>query len=153
MINAIQSRAKISGYLNSTPDAKQHLGRCFAVKLGIEPGPLGNDGGIDGIGYLSDGKKIYFQCKLERKNLGKEYAKKFCNKIDEINAQIAVILAGVGFTREFFRVIDQDQRMNNIKFHCLILADIINETDTYKIAQKDLPLVTNLKNVMDCENI
>jgi hypothetical protein len=149
-MDAIQSRAKISGYLNSSPQSKQRLGRSYAVKLGLQPGNAGNDGGIDGIGYLHDGRKIYFQSKLESKPLGKGYAKQFCDKIDEINANIAVILAGVGYTKDFLDFIAQDSRMKNVKFHCLILADIINQTEAYQLAQKDLPTVTNL-NILDQE--
>ncbi|MBD2544921.1 hypothetical protein [Planktothricoides raciborskii] len=50
-MDATQIRALIAGYLNSDNQAKQRLGRCFAVELGLEAGSLGPDGGVDGSGY------------------------------------------------------------------------------------------------------
>lgn len=47
-MDGIQIRALIHGYINSSNDAKQRLGRCFAVELGLEAGPRGSDGGVDG---------------------------------------------------------------------------------------------------------
>jgi hypothetical protein len=34
-MDGIQIRALINGYINSSNDAKQRLGRCFAVELGL----------------------------------------------------------------------------------------------------------------------
>jgi hypothetical protein len=49
-MNEVQVRAITLGYINASNEAKQHLGRCFAVELGLEPGSLGADGGVDGSG-------------------------------------------------------------------------------------------------------
>lgn len=44
---------------------KQELGRRFAYCLGLTPGSLGGDGGIDGYGTF-ESFNIYFQSKLSR---------------------------------------------------------------------------------------
>lgn len=147
-MDGIQIRALIFGYVNATDQAKQRLGRCFAVELGLEAGSLGRDGGVDGSGYTDDGRKIYFQSKLSGKPLGAEQARDFYKKILEQQADIGIILAGIGFTKTFAKYKLEYPEIENTKIYLLSLQDIIEENYTYLGLLADLPKSANLRNTL-----
>lgn len=148
-MDATQIRALIAGYLNSDNQAKQRLGRCFAVELGLEAGCLGPDGGVDGSGYNENQQKIYFQCKLRGKPLPQSDADEFYQKITETEADIGIILAGVGYKRTFIPRRSQYPEINPVIIHYLTLEDIFTESEAFKTALKDLPRLSTLSKIMD----
>lgn len=148
-MDATQIRALIAGYLNSDNQAKQRLGRCFAVELGLEAGSLGPDGGVDGSGYNENQQKIYFQCKLRGKPLPQSDADEFYQKITETDADIGIILAGVGYKRTFIPRRSQYPEIDRAIVHYLTLEDILTESDSFKSALKDLPRLSDLSEIID----
>ena len=142
-MDATQIRALILGYTNASSAAKQELGRCFAAHLGLEPGPRGSDDGIDGVGFI-DGRKIYFQCKLSKNELGVAEVERFCANLLFHDANIGVMLAGVGYTSGFQPKLLKFPDINKYKIHLLTLQDIFEETPNFQEAVKDLPLLDDL---------
>ncbi|MEK8021656.1 MAG: hypothetical protein VSS75_032675 [Candidatus Parabeggiatoa sp.] len=69
-INILSLTVKNGGALK---DVKIDLGQRCAAPLGLEPGPLGKDAGIDGVGFINQ-QKIYFQSKLINLPLNAEFA-------------------------------------------------------------------------------
>jgi len=63
------NRALVEGILQADSTTKAELGQKFAEHLGLEPGKSGRDGGVDGEGFIN-GKKIYFQSKLQKEKIG-----------------------------------------------------------------------------------
>lgn len=137
-MNGPQIRALIQGYINIDSTAKQQIGRSFAVYLGLKPGEIGSDDGIDGMGFV-DGLKIYFQSKLSKNNLGVDKADEFYANLKFHQANIGVMLAGVGYTSGFKERLFKQPDIANIKIHLLTLEDIFAKTPTFKAAIKDLP--------------
>lgn len=145
-MDGTQIRALIQGYLNATEEAKQRLGRCFAAELGLQPGNRGPDGGIDGSGYSDDGRKIYFQCRLSSKKLGKQDADEFYKKIKEEQADIGIMLAGVGYTNTFVSYQAVYPEIENASIHLLTLKDILEKSLNYENTIRDLPSIKAINN-------
>lgn len=146
VINAV-----IQGIILSDTATKQELGRRFAYCLGLTPGPAGPDGGVDGEGYIN-GLKIYFQSKLENKNLGAEKADLLHSGLIRHSADIGVMLAGVGYTsatrskpKEGFknRLLEFPD-IERFRIHLLTLRDIFEENQTFKDAVNNLPPLREL---------
>lgn len=145
-MDGIQIRALIFGYVNATNEAKQRLGRCFAVELGLEAGSLGPDGGVDGSGYTDGGKIIYFQSRLSGKPLGAKDARDFYKKIIQQQADVGIMLAGVGYKKTFAKYKLEYPEIENKRIYLLSLQDVLEENSTYLGLLTDLPKSARLRN-------
>ena len=141
MIEQYASENLIEAILQTSSAVKQRLGRRFAYRLGLTPGPLGKDDGIDGSG-ISQGRKIYFQCRLSRQKLGLKVAKEVYSDLDRHHADFGVILSGVGFTEGFISRLDKQTKKYRV--HCLMLRDIFLCTDAFNEAVAELPPLRDL---------
>lgn len=137
-INAI-----IDGIIYSDNGTKQDLGRRFAVRLGLNPGPPGADGGIDGEGFCQE-RKIYFQSKLSREPLGANIADIFYAQLDTHRADVGILLSGVGYTSGFQPRFKTHSDCDRFIIHLLKLEDIFVETPTFAAAVTDLPPLREL---------
>ncbi|MGC9525400.1 MAG: restriction endonuclease [Limnospira sp.] len=136
----------VQGIIESEQAVKQDLGRRFAAHLGLNPGPPGKDGGIDGYGVLGN-KQIYFQCKLYRTALDASFTADFCGNLGIHNADIGIMLSGIGYTAGYLnRLQEFNRNYPNITTHLLKLEDIFSKTDIFKKAQLDLPELRDLSN-------
>jgi len=137
--------ALVNGIIGSDESVKQDLGRRFAAHLGLNPGQAGKDGGIDGDGILNQ-KRIYFQCKLYRIPLDASFTADFCGNLVIHNADIGIMLSGVGYTRGYSDRLQafHDNFSGTIQTHLLKLEDIFAETPAFKKAQFDLPELRDL---------
>lgn len=141
----------IQGILAADPDIKQELGRRFAFHLGLTPGSLGADGGIDGYGSVN-GSKVYFQSKLKSANLDAEEADSFYAKLILHQAEIAIMLAGIGYTLPtkshpevgFKNRLLKYPKIEQFKIHLLKIQDIFEENQTFQDAVTDLPTIRDL---------
>ncbi len=143
MLDHLTSRALIEGFINAESSTKGDLGRSCAKHLGLEPGPRGPDGGIDGVGFIN-GQKIYFQSKLRNKNLDAEFADSLYAKLVRHQADIAIVLAGVGYTEGCKSRLKEFPDIDRFKIHFLTLYDYFNETPVFMAAAKDLPPLRDL---------
>lgn len=148
-MDGVQIRALINGYINSSNDAKQRLGRCFAVELGLEAGPRGSDGGVDGSGFTTDGRKIYFQSRLRSKVLGKADAVDFFENILKQKADIGIMLSGIGYTKNFARYKSDYPELQNAKIHLLSLQDIFENNLKYLTIFEDLSVMVDLNKIFN----
>ncbi|MDB9311670.1 hypothetical protein PN462_01050 [Spirulina sp. CS-785/01] len=146
------TNALIQGIISADTSTKQELGRRFAYSLGLTPGPLGADGGIDGKGFV-DNAKVYFQSKLENKNLGATEADKFYAMMNRDNkADIGIMLAGVGYTSPtkshptagFRNRLLGYPDIDRFVIHLLTLRDIFEETAEFEAATQNLPTLRAL---------
>ena len=144
MLAHVASRALIEGIIKAESSTKGKLGQSFAVHLGLEPGKNGPDGGIDGVGFIN-GQKIYFQSKLKNKNLDAEFADSLYAKLVRHHADIAIVLAGVGYSKGCKLRLKEFDDIEKFKIHLLTLNDYFNETVDFKAAEKDLPPLRDLK--------
>lgn len=141
MIEQYASENLIEAILQTSSAMKQRLGRRFAYRLGLNPGPLGKDDGVDGFGIYQS-RKIYFQCRLSRQKLGTKVAKEVYSDLDRHQADFGVILSGVGFTDGF--VSRLDKQTTKYRVHCLALRDIFLCTDAFNEAVAELPPLRDL---------
>ncbi len=148
-MDGVQIRALINGYINSSNDAKQRLGRCFAVELGLEAGPRGSDGGVDGSGFTTDGRKIYFQSRLRSKVLGKADAVDFFENILKQKANVGIMLSGIGYTKNFAQYNLDYPELQNAKIHLLSLQDIFENNLKYLTMFEDLPVIVDLNKIFN----
>ena len=150
MTNSWINRKLMDAIIGLEPSIKGELGRGAAAHLGLQPGPPGKDGGIDGVGYCQ-GLKIYFQSKLESKPLDADYADNLYAKLVRHRADICLILSGNGYTKgfeprlkEFESIHTNIYHINWFKIHLLNLQDYFEETIAFQKALKDLPPLVNL---------
>ncbi|KHG43021.1 MAG: restriction endonuclease [Aphanizomenon flos-aquae KM1D3_PB] len=141
--------ALVSGIIYSSETAKQDLGRRFAAYLGLTPGKSGSDGGIDGYAELNN-DMIYFQSKLSQNILYASYSAELIGNMIIHEANIGIMLAGVGYTDGFRsrlnKAIQSKQINTQLKIHLLSLEDVFGETEIFIKATQDLPLLRNLSN-------
>ena len=137
------SKALIDGIINAANQTKQELGQRFADHLGLEHGPLGPDGGIDGSGSVN-GQEIYFQSKLSKQPLGTPLAKELHDNLIRYQADIGVVLAGVGYTKWFEPRLQEFHDIDKFKIHLLTLHDYFNDTLAFQAALEDLPPLRDL---------
>jgi hypothetical protein len=138
--------AIVTGILEAENSTKQELGRRFAAYLGIQAGSTGTDEGVDGFGEFN-GRKIYFQSKLEKNRFDASRAAEFYGNLCLHGAQIGIMLSGAGYTSGFQTRLSKDPHLNQkFKIHLLSLFDIFAETSEFKAATLDLPDLQNLCN-------
>ncbi|MEB3149465.1 MAG: restriction endonuclease [Sphaerospermopsis sp.] len=141
--------ALVSGIIYSSEAAKQDLGRRFAAYLGLTPGKPGSDGGIDGYAKLNN-DMIYFQSKLSQNILDASYSAELIGNMIIHEANIGIMLAGVGYTDGFFSRLNkaiQSKLINTqLKLHLLSLEDVFGETEIFIQATQDLPSLRKLSN-------
>jgi len=141
-----QERAIINGLLNTDNLTKQELGRRFAYFLGFMPGPKGPDNGIDGL-IEENGLKIHFQSKLSANKLGVNEAKIYYSDLMIHQANISIMLAGVGYTPAFLKRLLEHHEKIPVKIHLLTLKDIFCQTEDYEKARNDLPRLSQLQHL------
>jgi hypothetical protein len=90
----------IKGILQAENDSKQRLGQRFADCLNLTPRPEGADDGVDGSTYF-EGRNIHFQSKLSRKPLDKDEGIKYYSDIKYHQADVSIMLSGVGYKETF----------------------------------------------------
>ncbi len=144
MSDYLKIDALLNGIIYSDNSTKQDLGRRFAAYPGLNPGPAGPDGGVDGYGEL-DGRKIYFQSKLHSKPLGLEFADTLYANLNFHQSDTGIMLAGIGYTQEFERRLSKFHDIHKSTIHLLTLQDMFGETPTFEKAVKDLPPLRDLR--------
>jgi hypothetical protein len=145
MLNHMQIRALVLGITRAHTATKGELGQRFARHLGLEPGPPGSDGGVDGRGVLPDGREMHFQCKLWSGPLDTDEARKYYSDLKFHQFQVSVMLAGVGYKETFTERLFGHPDIDGIRIHLLTLADLFGETEAYQAALQDLPALAGLK--------
>ena len=144
MTDFLATEALVNGILYADATLKGELGRRFAQYLGLTPG----DGGCDGSGEI-EGKRIYFQSKLEHDRLDASRAAEFYGNLGLHQAQIGVIIAGAGYTTGFSQRLAKDPQLHQrYQLHLLSLRDIFEETETFQKAVLNLPPLRNLSQVV-----
>ncbi|MBC5794169.1 restriction endonuclease [Sphaerospermopsis sp. LEGE 00249] len=126
------------GIVRTSSKRKQELGRTFARILGFHPGPLGKDGGIDGV-IREDGRLFYFQSKLSQSELTVDHAKILYADMMYHRAEISVMLSGVGYKKTFKDRLFGHPYLKPESIHLLSLVDILSKTDSYQLAIQDIP--------------
>lgn len=120
------------GIVNTSSRRKQELGQKFAQVLGFNPGPVGKDGGIDGVLFREDGGLVYFQSK-RRYPLNVDHAKLLYSDIMYHRAEVSVILSGVGYKETFEQRLFGHPYLNPDMVHLLTLVDLFAKTDKISI--------------------
>jgi len=143
MLDHLASRALVDGIINADSKTKGHLGQRCAAHLGLEPGPLGKDGGIDGVGFINQ-QKIYFQSKLINRPLNAEFADSLYGNLVRHKANIGIVLTGIGYTSGVSQRLKEFDDIDQFKIHLLTLHDYFNETPAFQTASKDLPPLRDL---------
>jgi hypothetical protein len=133
----------VSGILKSENSSKQILGQKFARYLNLTPGPGGPDDGVDGS-TIFNGKKIHFQCKLSREKLDINEARCYYSDIKYHNADISIMLSGLGYLDTFTKRLDGHSDINNHDIYLLTLQDIFEDTKSFNDAKRVLPSLENL---------
>ena len=142
-----QIHAIVQGIVASDTTVKQELGRRFAYCLGLTPGSLGGDGGIDGSGTFGD-LNIYFQSKLSRHLLDASFAADLIGNLVIHEADIGVMLAGIGYTDGFYDRAQKALKSNkwkiNCQIHLLTLEDIFSKNQNFLETIQHLPPLQSL---------
>lgn len=133
----------ISAILQCSNAGKQVLGQRMALYLGLIPGPRGSDDGIDGE-LVYQRKKIHFQSKLRSTQLDREDARSYYSDIAFHNANISIILSGIGFKDTFRERLFGHDGIDRISIHLLCLEDVIEQSDNFCAACKQLPALLSL---------
>lgn len=126
---------------------KQEIGRTFANILGFHPGPLGSDGGIDGVIFSEDDRLVYFQSKLSGSELNVDHAKLLYADLMYHRAVIGVMLAGKGYKKTFSKRLFGHPHIEEMKIHLLTLVDVLAKTDAFYAAIRDLPKLGSFENI------
>ncbi len=127
------------GIVQTSTKRKQEIGQTLAKLLEFQPGPLGADGGIDGVIFNQDGELIHFQSKLSQSKLNVDHAKLLYADIMYHHAVISVVLAGIGYKKTFKERLFAHPYLEKVKIHLLTLVDVLAKTDNYYSALEDLP--------------
>lgn len=135
------------GIVSISSKRKQEIGRAFAQVLGFHPGPLGPDGGMDGVIFREDGCLVHFQSKLSQKELDVEHAKLLYADIMYHRAVISIMLAGMGYKETFNKRLFGHPYLEQVSIHLLTLVDVLAKTDTYYFAVQDLPKLSLLEEI------
>jgi hypothetical protein len=147
MTDFLATEALVNGIIYADTTLKGELGRRFALHLGLTAGEIGQDGGCDGTGDLN-GKRIYFQSKLERERLDASRAAEFYGNLGLHQAQIGVMLSGAGYTSGFTQRLAKDPDLNKrYTIHLLSLRDLFEETEALQQAVKSLPPLRDLSQI------
>jgi hypothetical protein len=147
MTDFLAVEALVNGIIYADTTVKGELGRRFALHLGLTPGEIGRDGGCDGVGEV-DGKRIYFQSKLERERLDASRAAEFYGNLGLHQAQIGVMLSGAGYTSGFAQRLAKDPNLDQrYTIHLLSLSDLFGETEALQWAIESLPPLKDLSQI------
>jgi hypothetical protein len=149
-MDEVQLRTIIMSATECNSAAKQRAGQGYAKMLGLTPGKSGRDDLLDGFGKVGD-RFVYFQCKLSQNRLGAEYADTFYAGLEKYEAQIGIMLAGVGYIhRGKFGFLPRLQRYPRIEanvftYHLLTLEDILTQSQNFLSALDDVPQLDLIK--------
>lgn len=149
-MDGVQLRAIINSRTRMNATAKQRAGQAYAKQLGLTPGPGGGDGLVDGLGWV-DNRFIYFQCKLSQHHLGAEYADQFYSGLEKVEADIGIMLSGVGYINQknkgFVARLESYPRIRRgiFVYHLLSLEDIYTRSEKFLLALEDLPQLESIR--------
>lgn len=135
------------GIVNISSKRKQEIGRAFAEILGFYPGPLGADGGIDGVIFQEDKRLVHFQCKLSQQELDVEQAKLLYADIMYHRASISIMLAGLGYKDTFKKRLFCHPHLEEVTIHLLSLVDVLAKTENYFLAVQTLPKLSLIQTI------
>lgn len=130
---------QISAILQNSNASKQKLGQKLAYHFGLEPGPCGADEGIDGILKMDNGHILHFQCKLRSTPLDRDDARAYFSDINSHQANISIILSGVGFKDTFIKRLYGHKGIDEVEIHLLKLKDVFEKNDSFLKACQSLP--------------
>ena len=151
MFNKSTTYYLVSGILNSENSSKQKLGQQFAKYLNLTPGPRGPDNGVDGSTIFNE-KKIHFQCKLSREKLDINEARCYYSDIKYHNADISIMLSGLGYLDTFTKRLYGHSDIKNHDIYLLRLQDIFEDTKSFEDAKKVLPSLESLVRIVTLYN-
>lgn len=147
-MDGVQLRAIINSKTRLSPAAQKRAGQAYAKMLGLTPSP----GRADGYGWVAD-RFVYFQCKLSQHPLGAEFADNFYAGLKKSEAQIGIMLAGVGYIDrknsgflarlKSYPEIQQGQFI----YHLLSLEDIYTRSEKFLSASQDVPQLNIISDV------
>ncbi|KOR37322.1 hypothetical protein AM228_07890 [Planktothricoides sp. SR001] len=137
----------IKGILQAENDSKQRLGQKFADCLNLTPGSEGPDDGVDGSTYF-EGKNIHFQSKLSSKPLDKDEARKYYSDIKYHQADVSIMLSGVGYKETFKERLYGHPDIHQVVIHLLTLQDLFENTEAFQNALKYLPPLEKLEGIV-----
>ncbi|NKC11999.1 MAG: restriction endonuclease [Gammaproteobacteria bacterium] len=129
----------VTSILQNSNNSKQKIGQRIAYHLGLNPGPRGADDGIDGFFESEDGTKIHFQSKLRSTKLDRSDAREYFSDIGFHQADISIMLSGVGFKETFEERLFGHKSIKNVEIHLLELRDIFEKTEAYSEACQSVP--------------
>ncbi|MCW7553851.1 hypothetical protein NX722_14695 [Endozoicomonas gorgoniicola] len=141
----------VSSILQNSNNSKQKIGQRIAYHLGLTPGPRGADDGVDGFFEMEDGSKIHFQSKLRSSRLDRSDAREYFSDIEYHQADISIMLSGVGFKKTFEERLFGHRSIKNVEIHLLELKDIFEKTDAFIEATKVVPQLRYLEEGMKNE--
>ena len=137
----------VNAILQSSNANKQKLGQRIAYHLGLEPGPRGSDNGIDGYIEIDD-QLIHFQSKLRSIKLDRDDARAYFSDIEYHQANVSIILSGVGFKSTFEERLFGHPSITGVEIHLLELKDIFENNNKFQEACSVLPELRYLDNAI-----
>lgn len=135
------------GIIRTSSKRKQEIGRTFAQLLGFRPGPLGRDGGIDGVIYDENKRLVYFQSKLSKSELNVDHAKLLYADLMYHRAVVGVMLAGKGYKKTFSKRLFDHPHIEAVKIHLLTLVDVLAKSDEFYAAVQDIPKLKSFEEI------
>ncbi|HBH7054407.1 TPA: hypothetical protein KV183_003908 [Morganella morganii] len=136
----------VSAILQNSNNNKQKIGQRISYHLGLNPGPRGADDGIDGSFEDESGRFIHFQSKLRSTQLDRSDAREYYSDIDYHNADVSIMLSGVGFKDTFIERLNGQQSIEGVEVHLLQLSDIFENSEAYINACNSVPELRYLNN-------
>jgi len=128
----------VESILQNSNASKQLLGQRFASYFGLDAGSGGADDGIDGF-IIKDNKRIHFQSKLRSTKLDREDARSYFSDIIYHEANISIILSGIGFKETFKNRLFGHKGVEKVDIHLLELKDIFERNEKFIKACTVLP--------------
>ncbi|MBQ0693487.1 hypothetical protein [Providencia stuartii] len=129
----------VSAILQNSNNSKQKIGQRISYHLGLNPGPRGADDGIDGSFEDENGRFIHFQSKLRSTQLNRSDAREYYSDIDYHNADVSIMLSGIGFKDTFIDRLNGHKSIEEVEIHLLQLSDIFENSQAYINACNSVP--------------
>lgn len=123
---------------------KQEIGGHLAATLGVEAGPPGPDGGVDGALRTVDGRLAHVSVKLTRGPLDVNHAKITYADVLWHRAAVSVMVSGGGYKSTFERWWAKAPHLDSVPVHHLTLFDVLARTAAFEAARAALPLLDDL---------
>lgn len=130
----------IYGIVHTSSPRKQVIGGALAAHLSFIPGPGGKDGSVDGAILDAKGELIaHFQSKLSANLLPLNESKSLHSDLIRLKPKFCVYISGVGYEDSFLRLLSNQGISQTTTLHLLTLKDVIEMTDIYTNALRDIP--------------